>query len=337
MRPSWGRLLRLAILALCLAWLVRIVTKLGPERVLEVVARAHAGWLALSFAPLIGRFLIWAVKWDLMMRRQGPLGLRHAIPALLAGNFVNLTTPTAKLAGGFVRAALVARRTGWGMAVSYGWTLADQATNVLGTIALYGVLALYTGLSLDAGDHGAPLLASGAAAVVGVMIVLSLRGWAWTRIQYPSVSRFLSRFTPRRFRSADGATWIRPVLEPALHRGSTWRVAPQDLGLAACSFGSLCLANALALRALDAHAPLLPVAVAVVLGYFAGTFLGLGGIGITEVVLIKLYGIAGVSVEAATAGALLHRASYYTVVLLFGGISFAVQRRGVVPRDLPQS
>jgi uncharacterized membrane protein YbhN (UPF0104 family) len=143
----------------------------------------------------------------------------------------------------------------------------------------------------------------------------------------------MARFTPRRFRETGEAAWVRPVFEPLLDVGRTIRVAPQDLSLAALSFGSLCLANALVLQALGADAPLFQVAVAVVVGYFAGTVVGtLGGIGVTEVALIKLYGMAGVSTEAATAGALLHRASYYAVILVAGGLSLLAE--GIRRRDL---
>jgi uncharacterized membrane protein YbhN (UPF0104 family) len=329
MRLARGRALRLAVLLLCLAWLGWILASLGPRRVLEVARQADPAWLALSVVALAGRYLIWTVKWNLMLRRRGPIGLRATARALLAGNFVNLTTPTAKLAGGFVRAALVKRRTGWGMATAYGWSLADQVTNVLGNLTLYGLLALGAGATLPAGGPGRRLVGSGAAALGAVAAALSLRGWAWRGARRPAVSRLLARFTPERFRSMGEAAWLRPVLEPVLHHGRTWRVAPQDLGLAACAFGSLCLANALVLQSLGVEAPLLLVAAAVVVGYFAGTLVGtLGGVGVTEVALIKLYGLAGISPDAATAGALLHRATYYGLVLAWGGWALAIESRG---------
>ena len=333
MKSTRGRILRLIVLVVCVAWLVWIVASLGPRTVWEVARQADAALLAVSFIPIFGRFLIWAVKWTLMMRRRSSIPLRHVIPALLSGNFVNLTTPTAKLAGGFVRAALIRRHTGWGMAVAYGWSFADQFTNVFGNLTLCGALSIAAGLSVAGGGSRVSFLASGAAALAVVVMVVSARGWTWTQVQKPAVARFMARFTPERFREMGEATWIRPVLEPLLHVGRTIRVAPQDLGLAALSFGSLCLANALVLQALGVDAPLFSVAVAVVVGYFAGTVIGtLGGIGVTEVALIKLYGMAGVSAEAATAGALLHRASYYAVIVVAGGLSLLVE--GIRKRDL---
>lgn len=312
----------MVILLACVAWLVWIVHQLGPRQVWEAAKQADPALLVLSLLPILGRFLIWAVKWTLMLRRRGPIAFRHVLPALLSGTFINLTTPTAKLAGGFVRAALVNRRTGWGMAPSYGWSFADQFTNVFGNLTLYGLLALAAGVTVAPGGARTGFLASGTAALVVVVVLVASRGWAWKQVQKPTVARFMSRFTPRRFRETGEATWVRPVFAPLLDVGRTWRVAPQDLGLAAASFASLCLANAVVLQSLGADAPLFKIGVAVVIGYLAGSLLGtLGGIGVTEVALIKLYGMAGVSPEIAAAGALLHRASYYAVTAAWGGAS----------------
>ena len=123
-------------------WLGWIVASLGPRRILQIAAQADPLLLGLSILPIVGRFLIWGVKWTLMLRRNGPIGFRITFRALLAGVFVNLTTPTAKLAGGFVRAALIHRRTGWGMATAYGWSFADQVTNLLGNLVRKTVIEI---------------------------------------------------------------------------------------------------------------------------------------------------------------------------------------------------
>ncbi len=333
MKSGRGRILRLVILLVCVVWLVWIVFKLGPRQVWEVAKQADPILLALSFLPIFGRFLIWAVKWTLMLRRRGAIAFRHVLPALLSGTLINLTTPTAKLAGGFVRAALINRRTGWGMAPAYGWSFADQFTNVFGNLTLYGLLAVAAGTTVAPGATRNGFLASGAAALVVVVLLVASRGWAWRQVQKPAVARSMARFTPQRFRNMGEATWVRPVFEPLLNVGRTWRVAPQDLGLAAASFASLCLANAVVLQSLGADAPLFKIGVAVVIGYLAGSLLGtLGGIGVTEVALIKLYGMAGVSPEIAAAGALLHRASYYAVTTVWGGASLLIE--GIRVRNL---
>jgi uncharacterized protein (TIRG00374 family) len=334
MKPTRGKIIQFLIAGACLGWLAYTIHKLGPRTVFDVARQADPWWLALSFVPIFGRFLIWGVKWTGMLRRRGPIGFADTMRALLSGVFVNLTTPTAKLAGGFVRAALVSRRTGWGMAIAYGWSLADQITNVLGNLSLYGLLAISAGYTLAPGSSRIQLLTSGAVALATVTGVVALRGRAWVVFQKATLARWLARVTPERYRTTESgrpmAGWVRPVFEPLLHTGRTLLVAPRDLGLAAASFGSVCIANALVLQALGADAPLALAGVAVVVGYFFGTIIGtLGGIGVTEVALVELYTLAGVNREVAAAGALLHRASYYLVILVWGGISLALEgKRG---------
>ena len=333
-----GQIIRLTIVVVCLAWLGWIVYKLGPRQILEQSRTADPAWLALSFVPLLLRFLIWAVKWWLMLRRRGPVRFSWTLTALLSGNFINLTTPTAKLAGGFVRAALINRRMGWGMSTAYGWSLADQVTNVLGNLLLCGLLALGASTAVTGAARG-QFWVAGAAALLVVALLVALRDRVWRQVQRPTVSRWLAKVTPRRFRqegdSGPTAGWVLPVFEPLMHTGRTLRVAPVDLTLAACSFGSLCVANAIVLQSLDADAPVVLVAVVVVIGYFAGSVLGtLGGIGVTEVALIELYQLAGVTREIAAAGALIHRASYYLVIAVFGGgaLLWEARRRARHPK-----
>ena len=67
---------------------------------------------------------------------------------------------SAKLAGGIVRAVLLSRRRGWPPLEAYGWSLADQATNILGQWLLFGVLAMaaYSGLPPGPLRTGLPIV-----------------------------------------------------------------------------------------------------------------------------------------------------------------------------------
>ena len=166
-------LLHSLIVTVCLAGLVWTVLSLGPDRIVKTALEANPWWLGLSVIPIAGRFLIWGFKWQRMLARQAPVSYFVAVRALAAGSFVNLTTPTAKLAGGIVRAVLLHRRIGWRLSTAYGWSLADQVTNVLGNVLLFATLVL-----------GLPLTPAGAAlrpALMGVGL-LTLAGLAVGRV-----------------------------------------------------------------------------------------------------------------------------------------------------------
>jgi uncharacterized protein (TIRG00374 family) len=311
---------RLLAAGLGLTLLVWTIARLGPREVLTLALQADPGWLALSVVPVVGRYVIWGVKWDRMLRRERPVPFRSALRMVMAGCFVNLTTPTAKLGGGVLRAAVLHRRHGWDLSTAFGWVIADQMTNVLGAMLLFGLLAVSGGVVASVGG-GTVYVASGSLALMLFTALVSARGWAWKAAQQPRLGKILARFTPARFRTANGdgqtAGWVRSVFRPLLRQAS-W----VDILNSAASFAALCAANALVLRSLGVDTALWIVAVAVAIGYFAGNGLGpWGGVGITEAAMAGVYLQLGVPGEAAAAGVLLHRASYYAVGLGWGGVA----------------
>jgi uncharacterized membrane protein YbhN (UPF0104 family) len=324
-------LLRILVLVACGGALVWTVLWLGPARIATAVKEADPFWLALSALFVAVRYLVWAFKWHAMLWRRGRVGFGSSLANVLAGVFVNLTTPTAKLGGGFVRAALLSRRTGWGFATSYGWALADQFTNVLGNIMLGGVFMLAAAAKLPAGSVRTVLVVLGGAALAGPAAMVALRGWAWRRVQAAGHASRVARLAPKRWRAkadaAEGA-WLHRLLEPLLHTGASRRVVPQDLGLAAFSCSFLALSHACALRAVGLDLSLVEAGAAVVLAGFAGTLAGTaGGIGATELALIGVMGKLNLPPEAAAAGALLHRAAYYFVSLIWGAFGLVAEGR----------
>lgn len=320
-RIAW----KLAILAVCVGALVLTVRSLDPRRVVEAARGADLRWLLLSVAFVIARFAVWGAKWTNMLRRQGRVGYGDVLRAVMAGSFVNLTTPTAKIAGGIVRAAMVARRTGWRRVTAYGWALADQYTNLLGNLALGGAAAF-----------GARYPAAGCVALGTLLLALVLRSPAFRLASHPAPARWIARITPKRFttdatgRSAD---WLREVLRPALETGSTWTAVPLDVVLAGLSWGSMCVANALVFRALGVEASIPAITLSLIAAAVLGT-VSPGGIGATEAILIPLLISQGVHGEVAAAGALVHRATYYLVILVWGGGSLVGSRELLRSADL---
>jgi uncharacterized membrane protein YbhN (UPF0104 family) len=319
------RLLAAAIGLAVLAW---TIARLGPRLVLAAAVEADAGWLALSVVLVVARYLIWGLKWHGMLRRDRPVPFRSALRMLMAGCFVNLTTPTAKLGGGLLRAAVLHRHHGWNLSSAFGWVIADQMTNVLGSMLLFGLLAVAGGWFAAAGG-GAGYVVAGSLALLLFGSLVAGRGLLWKAAQRPRVAAALARMTPSRFRakhaSAETASWVRPLFRPLLRQAS-WI----DVAAAGASFAALCAANAFVLRALGIDAAVWVVAVAVAIGYFAGNGLGpWGGIGVTEAAMAGVYLQLGVAGDAAAAGVLLHRAAYYVVGLVWGGVALLRIGRGV--------
>lgn len=332
MSRSRRRLLRPLLVIVGLIAVVWTVHSLDPKRVWATAASADPFWLAVSAIPIVLRFGIWGVKWRNMLARYSRIPLGIATRFIAAGSFVNLTTPTAKLAGGVVRAMLLNKRYGWRMSIAYGWAFADQVTNLLGHTLLFGVGTLAFSFHPASASWSPAFATVGILTLVGLAVGVLIHRPAWGWIQRPGLAAWLGRIVPQRFAGKDGVTpdGMKRIFGPLLESGASWKAFIPDVLLGALAFTTLPVANAMVLRSLGVDAPLLVITVVVVLGYLAGNLLGAwGGIGVTEAALAALGAQFGVPAEAAAAGALLHRAVFYSVVLACGGGSLWVERRAV--------
>jgi uncharacterized membrane protein YbhN (UPF0104 family) len=288
---------KIVLVAACAGAVVWLVISLDPRKIMAAARHADPGLLALSLIPLAGRFLIWSFKATRIARRHGQVRSRTVLRLILAGAFINLVTPTVKVGGGVYRAAGIRRETGWSPALAWGWTLADQAGNILGGLTLFGITALVAG--------GRPFLwgGSGALLVVALFFLFRTRLWNITR----------------------GRT--QQVLEPLLGPACRTSHLAMELGLAALSWSMLCLACGLVFQALGISGSLLELSAVLAVGTTAGALVGAGGLGVTEFALIGLFTQVGIDPAAATAGTLVHRGILYSVVLIAGGIALWSDRR----------
>ena len=332
MSRSSRRLLRPLLIIIGLIAVIWTVHSLDPRRVWDTARGADPFWLAVSAIPIALRFGIWGIKWTNMLARHSRIPLGVATRFIAAGSFVNLTTPTAKLAGGVVRALLLNKRYGWRMSVAYGWSFADQVTNLLGHTLLFGVGTLAFAFHPAVGEWSPAFATVGSLTLVGLLVGLLIRRRAWIWIQRPALAATLGRFVPQRFAAKGGVTsdGLKRIFGPLLDAGASWKAFVPDVLLGALAFTTLPFANAMVLRSLGVEAPLMVITVVVVLGYLAGNLLGAwGGIGVTEAALATLGAEFGVPADAAAAAALLHRAVFYSVVLSCGGVSLWAERRAV--------
>ena len=308
---------------------------MGFEQVWSVALDANPWWLLASLLPTGLRFVVWSAKWRNMLLRAVKVSHYQVLIAVLAGAFVNLVTPTAKLGGGIVRSLIVHRATGLRKSVAYGWSLADQITNSLGNAGLFAILAMSTFWTLDNPESRFVLFSAGVVPMILIAAFFRYRASLWRSIQSPQWRQKLFNWVPERLRQksepdASGQGLVDRILYPLLCFSSNRQTA-SDLCLGACSFASLCIANAMVFKALGSDASILAITNAVVLGYFAGTATGaMGGIGATEFFLIQLYSFLGVEPTLATAAALLHRVSYYGVTLLFGSAAMIISTSVVI-------
>src|SRR5262249_32024111 len=104
--------------------------------------------------------------WEVLARREAPVGLRQIAPVLMAGNFLSLVTPAMRIAGPILRAYYLSRETGRPRARFYGTIVADQTTN----FAIYALAFAISGamVTVQGGFRFSARVAAGLlAALVG--------------------------------------------------------------------------------------------------------------------------------------------------------------------------
>jgi uncharacterized protein (TIRG00374 family) len=163
------RTVQLAGIALSGLALVVVLGSMDLDTTAGLMARAQPIVLAGVLGVLGVQLLLRAVRWRILLPRRpdgGPVPMRVAVPALLAGYLGNAVLP-ARL-GEPLRAAIVARRERLGFAECFGATVIERVidTATLAVVAFAAAVTLGTGLSI--------LAITGAAAAVGATILLLL-------------------------------------------------------------------------------------------------------------------------------------------------------------------
>lgn len=332
-RGKGGFLIKVLLVLLCIAYLVYSLRQLGWQDLGKAFSEADRLWLLLSFIPLALRFWVWGFKWKLMVDRavKIPTSVMHRL--ILAGAFLNLVTPSAKLAGGFFRAVALRAYSGVRRSESFGWVVADQISHMYGNFFLFGIVALFSFTAVGAAFPFQYLVLS---VVLGLGIPIgwtSLRPYLWKKWRDrppPSAERLWVPKALRAYRKPEDNTWLRLFMRPILSKGGPAAYLSVECGAAGLSYFMLILANAFVIKALGVEAGLLPVTAVLMAAYLLGSVLGfMGGIGVTELFLIKLYPLAGVDPTSAAAAALLHRVTYYMYMLIIGGGAFGIMSKQV--------
>jgi uncharacterized protein (TIRG00374 family) len=310
--------LKLAIVALAAGLAVRLLAGIHWADLTARLGSPSWGLLALAVLLLVGRFLVWDVRWYLAMRhveRRPSLALGFF--SLLASAAVNLVTPSVRLAGGLLRARYTAHGGAAGFGRAYGVVFFDQLAHnavmtALSWVALV-VMAFALGYATLAWSALAVLVATAAALVV------------WSRRSGDGGEGRLARALARRAEAARGRRMgrlfahshdaVEVFTRLFADRSLRWQVT----ALGAAFFVLNALAQWVTFRGFGAEVTMPVVVGAVSLGLAAGMLTGApGGIGATEAAMVASFAWLGVDRVDAAAGTLLYRGLHYAVVLAFG-------------------
>jgi uncharacterized membrane protein YbhN (UPF0104 family) len=170
-RPGRRRAVRLAGLAVVLAFAAFAAAKVEVRGVLAALARAHPGHLALAMLANVANLAFHAARWAAVVRAPGVrVRLADVFEAMVAGFTVGIAVPAR--AGDLVRSHMLARRTGLSTAAAVGGAAVDYVVGTASLVPLVMLLGVATPLP-EWARNALVVIAIGSAA--GAALVLALR------------------------------------------------------------------------------------------------------------------------------------------------------------------
>lgn len=331
-RGRWIRFVFTIMVALLAIWFLwRVLSQAGLDTVKHRVLDADIGLVLLAGVLTVVRYLVLGLRWEMLARREAPIGLGQITPVLMAGNFLSLVTPAMRIAGPILRAYYLSRETGRPRARIYGTIVADQASN----FTVYALLFAVAAASVTLPGSSQTSVGTGLAMLAALFAGL----WAGYRALREVAAGRPSLFA-RLIRTAMGegpeSGWRHRLIawwEHLLHSLSGSVLTP---GAWWPAMALSCLACALTIvpqmivfRAIGAHVSAAEVAFAISGAGFAQIMLAApGGAGITEASQVALFLALGMDGASAAAGVILARMLNYLVVAPWGGVCFfALQRK----------
>ena len=337
-RGSALRFLFTILVALFAFWFLwSVLGEAGLRGLGGRLSRVDPALVLLAAALTVARYLVLALRWELLARREAPVGFGQISPVLMAGNFLSLVTPAVRIAGPILRAYYLSRETGRPRARFYGTIVADQTSN----FTVYAVVFAAAGATVT--SHGS--LHPSPAFMAGLMLALVAGLWLGYRM-LREVAQGRPSLAARALTATLGpgpeGGWRRRSIawwEHLLHSLSGAALAPSAwwlaMALSCVAFALTVAPQVLAFRAVGVSAGAGEVAFAIAGAGFAQIMLAApGGAGITEASLVAVFLALGMEAQSAAAGVILARLINYAIVAFWGGACFfSLQRRYGRPDD----
>jgi len=327
----------IVVTALAVYFLWRVLSDVGLHALASRLRDADLLLIASAVILTVLRFLLLAVRWEVLARREAPVGLGQIVPVLMAGNFLALVTPAVRIAGPILRAYYLSKETGRPRARFYGTIVADQTAN----LTIFAVVAAVTGAMVGMRRGFGISIAAGAGMLCALCGGLWLGYVMLRRVHqgHPSeigraLKRMLGEGPPGGWRRRFVAWWedLVKALSGAVVSSGAWWPA---LALSAAAYAVGIAIQVLAFAAVGSHVSAVQVAFGIAAaGSVQIAAAAPGGPGVTEATLIGAFLAIGIDRESAVAGVLLGRLANYLVLLPWGCHAMvSLQRRYGRPRN----
>jgi len=316
----------LLILLIFTLLLLLAAVKIDWGEVFSVASRAEGGLIALAIGVTVFRFLVWGLKWHLLI-----WGIEASIPfsrtmhILMAGLFVGTATPGATIGGEPFRAYYLAKEGRVKKSEAMATVTADKVGNYI-AFSTYIFLGIIMLTSYFQGFKFFLFLILSLLAVLGAYYYYRKRKPPWMEVLKFFYSP-LSRLLDRKFGGFENfAQYLQSraklFLDTVKVLGRQKRKMAILLLLSYLMWFTSFVKTYLVFVALGVEVDFLLVLAVKALSVFVGLMSFLpGGVGVTEGAMAAMFTTYGMEAQGALAGVLLSRAIYYAFALGIGYLS----------------
>ncbi|MDG6225551.1 MAG: lysylphosphatidylglycerol synthase transmembrane domain-containing protein [Candidatus Thermoplasmatota archaeon] len=342
------RKLYTAVALLILLVVIIVIFSLRGREVLSTMLGLNLQHVLLAIIAFLCIQLAWAIKWYLLVSKRVPRArFPYVMLANMTGNFVNITTPSGRLAGEPVRAGAVARRYRARFSEVFAATMVDKMGLTVGMIIVLIPAMIYAYAKYDM----PPLLKYFlfiffvfwlVVGGVSFLVLKSMKRWRIDRMVNVAylVTKFFkgtSPFDKKHVveRVKEGFSSFRESFKEMLKDPIMMSI---DIFLAVLMYFLRIAAAYMFFMAVGFQVSVLTVAVAVHITFIVGLISQLPGmVGISETMMYGLYVAMGVSPGPAITVAILTQMNSYAFELGLGYLStwainfIGVQRKVIRP------
>ncbi len=325
--------LKVLVFALALGALYYVFRRIGLRRILAAMGRTDRIAIAQSAGLFLSVFLMWAVRWQVIMRARSPRSLVKVFPILMAGVFGNIVTPGARVGGEPIRAYYMSKSLGGDKSACLGTVLVDKFANwvVYMGFLLASLTFVIVRVSLPLA-YKVVMAALVALVVVPVLSGLLLRehigahGGLTGRVlrwlyNFPLLRVLRRRFPTYQHFEDYAIGRLESLWEPIARTAGSPLTLVVICLLSAVSWVLFCLAHYALFVGLGADIGFMRVLVIVTVTTFLSDMsIAPGGAGFTEAIMIGLCAAFGVDPSKAAAVTLISRGLFYLFGLGLGGL-----------------
>ena len=327
--------LKFLLLPATLLLLILIIHNIGFSNLYSTILRADLNYLILAVVFQASAILVRNLKWQIFVNGIKKTPFFSLLHILLAGNFIDTSTPGPQVGGGPLKAYFLSKRIGVNKTTCLSTVLIERITGV-GALAFFGIGSMFFVLIFiqNVSLIVKVLLEFVLVLVIGVPILgyilkekyggRSFKGKAIiSRIYYFGPFSFLrKKFKTLQTFDDYVELKLKEFAQTFSELSRDKKKVSMNVILAFVGW-ILIFANTYVLfLALGHHVSFFAITIVISLSIFLSYFLFMpGGAGVTELLMISLYISFGISSTIAAAVALLDRFIFYMFSLGFGYVS----------------